>query len=69
MTRKLTQKVGTKRVTVDNGYRATAESADLSRSAELPNGFLDGTRWLVLREDNILQGEQHFSHPAPKRLL
>ena len=49
-----------------NGYWIIV---DLSRGNELPNAFRDRSRWPECPQENILQGGQHFCHPAPYELL
>ena len=44
-------------------------TGELSRGNELPNAFLDRSRWLEPLYKNVLQGGQHFYRSAPNELL
>src|SRR6266849_3471475 len=49
-----------------NGDRMTGE---LSRGNEMPDVFLQRSRWLEPLHENILQAGQHFHYSAPNELL
>ena len=53
-------------IPVRNGDEVTGE---LSRVSELPNIFLESSRWLEPLHENILQAGQHFCNSAPNELL
>jgi hypothetical protein len=44
-------------------------TGELSRGKELPNVFLEKSRWLEPLNENIPQAGQHFCYSVPDELL